>query len=114
VASVHVDPITSRVYHIEARPSEKGRCVLVDTTTQKDLVEKDKNVRTGVHEYGGAAAIIRDGKAYYSNILNHRVYRVDLDGDGKSEPITPGELNFLSIVLLNFLCRKQSSSVRRL
>lgn len=47
---VFVDPITSTVYHIEARPSEGGRSVIVKTEEGSDVVGKEWNTRTGVQE----------------------------------------------------------------
>ena len=84
-----MDPLTSNVYHIESRPSEGGRNVLVHTTTGTDVVAKGWNVRTGVHEYGGAAAIVHGGVVYFSHYNDGRVYRVKDGGD--PEAITPGE-----------------------
>lgn len=50
VDDVLVDSITSTVYHLESRPSEGGRVVLVRTDDGVDIVGKDINVRTGVQE----------------------------------------------------------------
>ncbi|KAF8840457.1 alpha/beta-hydrolase [Paxillus ammoniavirescens] len=85
--SVFVDPITSRVYHVEKRSEEMGRYVIVDTATNKDVIPSPYNARTGVQEYGGAAAIAYDGTVYFSNYRDNRVYSVS---EGSSpEPITP-------------------------
>src|SRR5687767_7696453 len=58
------------VYWLEGRPREGGRCVLVrrnpDGTTV-DVNPSPVNVRTRVHEYGGGAAVVRNGTAYYTN-----------------------------------------------
>ncbi|KAF9072442.1 alpha/beta-hydrolase [Rhodocollybia butyracea] len=86
---VLVDAVTSVVYHIEGRPAEEGRCVLVETKTGREIVSKDVNVRTGVHEYGSAAALVHDGIAYYSNISDNRVYKVDVKEGSQAEPVTP-------------------------
>ncbi|KAI0085246.1 alpha/beta-hydrolase [Irpex rosettiformis] len=87
VDEVIVDPVTSSVYHIEGRPSEGGRNVLVNTEAGIDVVGQGWNVRTGVQEYGGAAAIVYDGKAIFSNIVDGRAYIVAPGGEPK--PITP-------------------------
>ncbi|KAF8063411.1 Alpha/Beta hydrolase protein [Lyophyllum atratum] len=85
---VIVDPITSNIYHIESRPSEDGRNVLLDTKTGKELTPgKDWNVRTAVHEYGGAAAIVHNKIAYFSRFTDGRVYR--LKEGGEPEAVTP-------------------------
>ncbi|EJD00642.1 alpha/beta-hydrolase [Fomitiporia mediterranea MF3/22] len=81
---VLVDPIPSRVhpdangiYHIERRPSEAGRNVIVETTTKKDIFGKGWNSRTGVQEYGGASAIVYGGVVYFSNFGDGRVYKAN-------------------------------------
>lgn len=50
-----VDPVTSKVYHLESRPSEGGRVVLVRTEDGVDIVGKEYNIRTGVQEVRSAA-----------------------------------------------------------
>lgn len=91
IADVIVDPVSSEVYHIESRPSEKGRCVLVHTMSDRDIVGIDWNVRTAVQEYGGAAAIVHDSLAYFSHVVDGRIYRVRVGGENaEPEPITPG------------------------
>lgn len=98
VADILVDPTTSTIYHIESRPSEKGRNVVVNTATGQDVTSgKEWNFRTGVHEYGGASAIAHGGIVYFSDYGsdgNGRVYRVK-EGD-EPEAVTPGKnLNLL-------------------
>ena len=90
-ADVLVDPITSTIYHIESRPSDPvpGRNVLVNTATGNDIVGPDWNVRTMVHEYGGAAAIAYDGVVYFSHLDDGRVYLVS-EGT-QPEAVTPGK-----------------------
>ncbi|TFK67992.1 alpha/beta-hydrolase [Pluteus cervinus] len=91
-----VDPITSKIYHIEGRPSEGGRGVLVQSQTGLSVIGSGFNVRTSVHEYGGAAAIVYNNIAYFSNFDDGRVYRVRVPGSSASaghseepEPVTP-------------------------
>ncbi|GLB42902.1 putative alpha beta-hydrolase [Lyophyllum shimeji] len=88
-AEVIVDPVTSKVYHVEKRPSEGGRNILVDTETGQDLTpsEKEWNVRTGVHEYGGAAAIVHNDVVYFSHFADGRIYRLKIGGE--PEAVTP-------------------------
>ena len=96
---VLVDPIPSRVhpdangiYHIERRPSEGGRNVIVETAAKKDVFGKGWNSRTGVQEYGGASAIVYGGVVYFSNFEDGRVYKVDRNDEGSEPvPVTPGE-----------------------
>ncbi|OBZ76925.1 Dipeptidyl peptidase family member 6 [Grifola frondosa] len=91
VDELFVDPITSTIYHIEGRPSEGGRSVIVNTEAGRDVVGKEWNTRTRVHEYGGAPAVAYDGTIYFSNFGDNRVYKVK-EG-GQPEPITPDNLN---------------------
>lgn len=50
IQDVVVDPITSVIYHLEGRPQEAGRSVLVNTEKGKDVVGEGWNFRTGVQE----------------------------------------------------------------
>lgn len=59
-------------------------------------------MRTGVHEYGSASAIVHDGIAYYSNIIDNRVYKVNVKDGSPAEPITPGMLFTLSRQISTF------------
>jgi len=64
--------------------------VLVNTKTNKDVFGRDWNARTAVHEYGGGAAIVHGGDAYFSNMGDGRVYKIK-EGDDVPQPVTPGE-----------------------
>src|SRR5215213_1346122 len=77
--SVHGDDI----YWIEGRPNEGGRNVLVRWRPDGsivDVVPPGFNVRTRVHEYGGAPYTIAGGDVYFSNFADQRIYRVSIDG----------------------------------
>ncbi|TDL23512.1 alpha/beta-hydrolase [Rickenella mellea] len=91
IQDVIVDPITSTVYHIEGRPSEGGRNALVKTQEGVDVVKKGWNARTGVHEYGGAPAVVYDGIVYFSNFEDGRVYKIV--GQGEPIAVTPENKN---------------------
>lgn len=41
------------IYHVEKRPSEEGRSVLVRTEEGVDVIGRDFNCRTSVHEVRG-------------------------------------------------------------
>jgi dipeptidyl aminopeptidase/acylaminoacyl peptidase len=74
-------------YWLEARPSERGRRVLVRLAldgTVADLTPPPYNVRTRVHEYGGGSYIVSGGVIVFSNFADDRVYRLD---PGGQEPI---------------------------
>ncbi|THU89456.1 alpha/beta-hydrolase [Dendrothele bispora CBS 962.96] len=90
IYEIIVDPSTSIVYHVEGRPSEAGRSVLVESRTGRDVAGQGWNVRTGVHEYGGTPATVQSGIAYFSHIKDNRVYEVDARQSGATpEAVTP-------------------------
>lgn len=87
-----------RIYWIEARPSEAGRCVVVcsdgDSTT--DVTPPGFNARSLVHEYGGGAYAVHESSVFFTNFEDQRVYRQDADtapGNGQRwgppRPLTP-------------------------
>ncbi|KAH6892786.1 alpha/beta-hydrolase [Coprinopsis sp. MPI-PUGE-AT-0042] len=92
---VLVDAVTGLLYHLERRPSENGRTVLVATSTGKDVVPSSVNVRTGVQEYGGSPALVHDSVVYYSDYADGRVYKLKVDDKGgavgEAEAITPAD-----------------------
>ncbi|KAF9035134.1 alpha/beta-hydrolase [Panaeolus papilionaceus] len=90
ITEILVDPVTSEIYHLESRPSEKGRNVVVHTSTNTDVVGQGWNVRTMVQEYGGAPATVYDSILYFSSLTDGRVYRAGVKGE-TPEPITPAD-----------------------
>ncbi|EPQ53311.1 alpha/beta-hydrolase [Gloeophyllum trabeum ATCC 11539] len=75
ITDVLVDPVTGAIYHLEERPSEEGRAVVVETRTGQDVFGH-WSARTGVQEYGGAAVTAYGGFVYFSHVVDNRVYRV--------------------------------------
>jgi dipeptidyl aminopeptidase/acylaminoacyl peptidase len=66
------------VYWIEGRASEGGRNVIVRRTPDgrtTDVTPATFNVRTRVHEYGGAAYTVHGGIVFFSNFADQRLYR---------------------------------------
>lgn len=75
---------------IEARPQDAGRYVMVGRRTDgshRDLTSAPFNVRTRVHEYGGAAAQVDGGTLWFSNFADQRLYRAEAGADPR--PLTP-------------------------
>ena len=65
------------VYWLEGRASEGGRNVLVRASTGAppvDVSPRDFNVRSRVHEYGGAAYTVHQGAIYASNFADQKLY----------------------------------------
>lgn len=89
------------VYWVEGRASEGGRYVVVRQTPDghtTDVTPPQFNVRTRVHEYGGAAFAVADGTVYFSNFDDQRLYRQERDAE--PEPITPPvDLRFADAVV---------------
>ncbi len=63
------------IYWIESRPSEKGRSVLVNSK-DNNITPAPLNLRTKVHEYGGAACAIKQKQIYFSNFKDQGIYRM--------------------------------------
>jgi dipeptidyl aminopeptidase/acylaminoacyl peptidase len=69
---------SAAIYWIEGRPQEQGRNVLAQHqpgAAPLDLTPSGFNARTPVHEYGGGAAVVRDGVVCFSNMADQRLYR---------------------------------------
>ncbi|KAL1682900.1 Alpha/Beta hydrolase protein [Schizophyllum commune] len=91
---IFVDPITSKLYLSDSRPSEGGRTALVDFESGKDVIPGSQwNIGTKVHEYGGGALAVRDGVFYFSQRSDSRVYRFR-QGDEDPVPVTPDNSNW--------------------
>jgi dipeptidyl aminopeptidase/acylaminoacyl peptidase len=78
------------VYWVESRPTEGGRSAITclhPNGSREILTPAPLNVRTRVHEYGGAPYLIANGVIYFSNFSDQRLYQ---QSPGQSpEPITP-------------------------
>lgn len=74
------------IYWLEGRPREQGRSVLVRHGTG-DVTPPGFNVRSRVHEYGGGAAVVRNGAVYFSHMADQRLYRQTLGS--APVPLTP-------------------------
>ncbi|HKO42234.1 MAG TPA: S9 family peptidase [Pyrinomonadaceae bacterium] len=78
------------IYWIEMRPTEGGRNVIVRRNSGgavHDLIPKGFNARTRVHEYGGGDYTVNQGRVYFSNFSDQRLY---LQGQGQEpKAVTP-------------------------
>lgn len=66
------------LYWLESRPLEGGRSVLMHnngTLAGEEITPLDMNVRTRVHEYGGASFLVADGQVYFSNFTDQALYK---------------------------------------
>jgi dipeptidyl aminopeptidase/acylaminoacyl peptidase len=96
------------VYWLEGRPHEGGRAVLVFKPhggQAVDVVPRDFNVRSRVHEYGGGAYWVYGSTAYCSSFADGRIYRFDYPGaEPRSvtpEPREPNALRYADGVVSN-------------
>ena len=74
----HIQLDGDDVYWAEGRASEGGRSVIVRREASgaiADVTPAGFNVRSRVHEYGGAAYTVDRGTVYFSNFADQRVYR---------------------------------------
>jgi dipeptidyl aminopeptidase/acylaminoacyl peptidase len=79
-----------QLYWTETIPSAGGISGLFSTVTSAGgtrISPEGVNVRTRVHEYGGAPFIATGNQLYYSNFTDQRLY--SLSTDDKAVPITP-------------------------
>jgi dipeptidyl aminopeptidase/acylaminoacyl peptidase len=70
----------AHVYWTEMRPAEGGRTVIVRRSAdgqRADVTPVGFNVRTRVHEYGGAGWVVDGGTVYFSNWEDQQLYRQD-------------------------------------
>lgn len=89
------------LYFLESRPFEAGRSVLVTMDHQGrtlDVVGKDVNVRTKVHEYGGGGYVVDTSSLsrgiVYSEFKDSRLYWIpDTANTSKVEALTPANTN---------------------
>ncbi|HEY7100150.1 MAG TPA: prolyl oligopeptidase family serine peptidase [Mycobacteriales bacterium] len=89
--TVHIDS-GDEVWWAEARPTEGGRTVIVRRDAAgavSDVLPAGWNVRTRVHEYGGAAWLpLPGGGLAFADWSDQRVYRLDPDST-RPTPLTP-------------------------
>jgi dipeptidyl aminopeptidase/acylaminoacyl peptidase len=78
-----------RLYWLENRPAEGGRLVLMtlDGGQARQLTPEGFNVRTRVHEYGGAAYLVAPEGVWFSHFRDQKLYLQA--GDAAPEPMTP-------------------------
>ena len=80
------------IYWVEMRSSEKGRFVLMQATSDGEIIEPlppQYNVRTRVHEYGGVSYLVHQNTVWFVNFKDQRIYRKSLQIDEPPIPITP-------------------------
>jgi dipeptidyl aminopeptidase/acylaminoacyl peptidase len=78
-----------RLYWLENRPAEGGRLVLMilDGDQARQLTPEGFNVRTRVHEYGGAAYLVTPEGVWFSHFRDQKLYLQA--SEAAPQPITP-------------------------
>jgi dipeptidyl aminopeptidase/acylaminoacyl peptidase len=87
-----------RLYWTENVPARGGAIALFSSTdgAVAAVTPEDANVRSRVHEYGGAPFLIDGGTVYYSQFSDQRLYA--LREGGKPAPLTPDKYRYADCV----------------
>jgi dipeptidyl aminopeptidase/acylaminoacyl peptidase len=88
------------LYWLRLRPEEGGRYALVQKRKGSKIAEilpREFNVRTRVHEYGGGSYLVHEGTVFFSNFRDQRVYRQK--SDEKPEPVTMEGIRYSDYVM---------------
>src|SRR6185312_16681839 len=87
VANLLVD--NGRLYWLESRPAEGGRLVIMTdgADAARQLTPDGFNVRTRVHEYGGAPYVVSGDTLYFANFRDQRLYAQT--GTAAPQALTP-------------------------
>jgi dipeptidyl aminopeptidase/acylaminoacyl peptidase len=83
----------------EPRPQEKGRTALMCCDAQgvvAEIVPADFDVRTKVHEYGGAPFTLHHNIVYFIHNKDQRLYAQN--PQEKPQPLTDGKLRFANLL----------------
>ncbi len=67
------------IYYIERRPTENGRCVIVQQLKNKttDILPAPYSARSRVHEYGGGSFYADDDLIFFINDSDQDIYRIE-------------------------------------
>lgn len=91
--------VDGHLYWTESIPAAGGISGVFSTATSATgtrISPEGVNVRTRVHEYGGASFVVANGQLYYSNFTDQRLYV--LGADGKATAITPAGYRYADCV----------------
>jgi dipeptidyl aminopeptidase/acylaminoacyl peptidase len=86
------------LYWLELRPKEGGRYALCALKGGRavDVLGKEFNVRTRVHEYGGGSYAASDGTVWFTNFGDQRLYAKK--GNAPPRPITKEGVRYADFV----------------
>ena len=83
---------TGRLFWVEMRPEEKGRCVIMLRTPDgeiKELLPAPFSARTRVMEYGGMPYVTSGTRVIFANFSDQRLYSFDFARGEAPTAITP-------------------------
>ncbi|MHB8529295.1 MAG: S9 family peptidase [Caulobacteraceae bacterium] len=85
-------------YWLESRPEEGGRQVLMslEAGVPRQLTPEGFNVRTRVHEYGGAPYVVAGESVWFANFADQRLYVQE--AARPPVPVTPGGFRWADLV----------------
>ena len=88
------------LYWLESRPADGGRLVVMsdDGSGARQLTEAPFNVRTRVHEYGGAPYLAAGGSLWFSNFADQKLH-VRTTG-GEPQALTPDNYRYADAAAL--------------
>ena len=76
-----------KIFWIESRPDEGGRCAVVarfGSGEISEMLDAEYSARSSVHEYGGGALFSgRDGDMFFINAMDQGIYRISETGPEK-------------------------------
>jgi len=80
------------LFWLAGRASEGGRTTLLRQRggEVEELTPAPFNARTRVHEYGGGAVLAADGRVWFSNFADNRIYRIDPTAGAEPLPVSEG------------------------
>jgi dipeptidyl aminopeptidase/acylaminoacyl peptidase len=91
----------SNIYWTESRPTEGGRNVLIQRTSNgkiQDLTPAPFNVRSRVHEYGGGAFKVTNTVIYFSNFADQNLY-LQVVGEAAKPLATESGMRYADVIV---------------
>ncbi len=97
IALADLRVFAGRLYWLESRPTEGGRLVVMTLDGEvRQLTPEGFNVRTRVHEYGGAPFVVAPDGLWFSHFRDQKLYRQR--GEAAAEPMTPDGYRYADAV----------------
>lgn len=81
-----------RLFWVEMRPEEKGRCVIMMREQNgeiRELLPAPFSARSRVMEYGGMPYVAANGQIIFANFADQRLYAFSFEKEQAPRPLTP-------------------------